>query len=98
MENGIRHMTNNSRPIKSPADMKGLKIRVMNNPVYVEMMKSLGASPTPMSLAELYSGMQAGVVDGQENPAVITSYSIHYTKLYEAGCPRANADRTHLPP
>ena len=69
MENGIRHMTNNTRPIKAPADMKGLKIRVMNNKVYVEMMKSLGASPTPMSLAELYSGMQAGVVDGQENPS-----------------------------
>lgn len=69
MENGIRHMTNNTRPIKAPTDMKGLKIRVMNNKVYVEMMKSLGASPTPMSLAELYSGMQAGVVDGQENPS-----------------------------
>ena len=69
MENGIRHMTNNARPIKTPADMKGMKIRVMNNKVYVEMMKSLGASPTPMALAELYSAMQAGVVDGQENPS-----------------------------
>ncbi len=69
MENGIRHMTNNTHPIKTPADMKGLKIRVMNNKVYVEMMKSLGASPTPMALAELYSAMQAGVVDGQENPS-----------------------------
>lgn len=69
MENGIRHMTNNTHPIKAPADMKGLKIRVMNNNVYVAMMKSLGASPTPMALAELYSAMQAGVVDGQENPS-----------------------------
>jgi TRAP-type transport system periplasmic protein len=69
MENGIRHMTNNKRPIKSPADMKGLKIRVMNNKVYVEMVKSLGASPTPMGLAELYSAMQQGTVDGQENPS-----------------------------
>lgn len=69
MENGIRHMTNNTRPIKTPADMNGLKIRVMNNKVYVEMMKSLGASPTPMALAELYSAMQVGVVDGQENPS-----------------------------
>ena len=69
MENGIRHMTNNTRPIKTPADRKGLKMRVMNNKVYVEMMKSMGASPTPMALAELYSGMQAGVVDGQENPS-----------------------------
>ena len=69
MENGIRHMTNNAHPVKTPADMKGLKIRVMNNKVYVEMMKSLGASPTPMALSELYSAMQAGVVDGQENPS-----------------------------
>jgi len=69
MENGIRHMTNNTRPIKTPADMKGMKVRVMNNKVYVEMMKSLGASPTPMALSELYSAMQSGVVDGQENPS-----------------------------
>lgn len=79
MENGIRHMTNNAKPIKSPADMKGLKIRVMNNKVYVEMMKALGASPTPMALAELYSGMQAGVVDGQENPAA----HIYTKRFYE---------------
>jgi tripartite ATP-independent transporter DctP family solute receptor len=69
MENGIRHLTNNTRPVKTPADMKGLKIRVMNNVVYVEMMKAMGASPTPMAFAELYSAMQQGTVDGQENPS-----------------------------
>jgi len=69
MENGIRHLTNNRRPVKSPSDMKGLKIRVMNNKVYVEMMKALGASPTPMAFSELYSAMQQGTVDGQENPS-----------------------------
>ena len=79
MENGIRHMTNNTRPIKTPADMKGLKIRVMNNKVYVEMIKALGASPTPMALAELYSAMQTGVVDGQENP----SAHIYTKRFYE---------------
>ncbi len=79
MENGIRHMTNNIRPIKTPADMKGLKIRVMNNKVYVEMMKALGASPTPMALAELYSAMQQGTVDGQENP----SAHIYTKRFYE---------------
>ena len=68
MENGIRHMTNNVRPIRTPADMKGLKMRVMNNKVYVEMMKALGASPTPMAFSELYSALQQGTVDGQENP------------------------------
>ena len=48
-ENGVRHMTNNKRPIKTPEDMKGLKMRVMEQPVYIEMMKALGASPTPMA-------------------------------------------------
>nr|WP_319515286.1 DctP family TRAP transporter solute-binding subunit [uncultured Cohaesibacter sp.] len=69
MENGIRHVTNNVRPIKEPADMEGLKIRVMTNKIFVEMMKSLGASPTPMAFSELYSAMQQGTVDGQENPS-----------------------------
>jgi len=69
MENGVRHMTNNVREIKTPEDMKGLKIRVQTNKIFVSMMKALGASPTPMSLGELYTAMQQGVVDGQENPA-----------------------------
>lgn len=69
MENGIRHLTNNVRPVHTPADMAGLKIRVMNNKVFVEMMKALGASPTPMAFGELYSAMQQGTVDGQENPS-----------------------------
>lgn len=69
MENGIRHLTNNIRPVNSPEDMKGLKIRVMNNKVYIEMIKALGASPTPMAFAELYSALQQGTVDGQENPS-----------------------------
>ncbi len=69
MENGIRHLTNNIHEVNSPADMKGLKIRVMTNKIYISMMKSLGASPTPMAFGELYSAMQQGVVDGQENPS-----------------------------
>lgn len=68
MENGVRHMTNNKRPIRVPADMAGLKIRVMEQPVYIEMMKALGASPTPMAFGELYTALQKGVIDGQENP------------------------------
>ena len=69
MENGIRHLTNNVRPVKSPEDMKDLKIRVMTNKIYIEMMKAMGASPTPIAFAELYSAMQQGTVDGQENPS-----------------------------
>lgn len=67
-ENGVRHMTNNKRPIKGPEDMKGLKVRVMEQPVYIDMMKSVGASPTPMAMSELYTALQKGVIDGQENP------------------------------
>ena len=67
-ENGVRHMTNNARPIVTPDDMKGLKFRVMEQPVYIEMMKALGASPTPMAMSELYTALQKGVIDGQENP------------------------------
>ena len=57
MENGIRHLTNNVREVKTPADMADLKIRVMNNKVYIEMIKALGASPTPMAFGELYSAI-----------------------------------------
>lgn len=69
MENGIRHLTNNKREVRTPEDMKGLKIRVMTNKIYIGMMKALGASPVPMAFDELYSAMQQGVVDGQENPS-----------------------------
>lgn len=68
MENGVRHMTNNKRLIRIPADMKGLKVRVMEQPVYIEMMKALDASPTPMAFGELYTALEKGVIDGQENP------------------------------
>ncbi|MEA4880028.1 MAG: DctP family TRAP transporter solute-binding subunit [Synergistaceae bacterium] len=68
-ENGVRHMTNNRNPIRKPEDMKGLKIRVMEQPIYIEMIKILGASPTPMAFGELFTALQQGVVDGQENPA-----------------------------
>jgi TRAP-type transport system periplasmic protein len=79
MENGIRHMTNNVREIKTPKDMKGLKIRVMPNKVYISMIKAMGGSPTPMALSELYSAMQQGTVDGQENP----SAHIYTKRFYE---------------
>lgn len=79
MENGIRHMTNNVRPIKSPDDLKGLKIRVQTNKIHVSMIKAMGGSPTPMNLSELYTAMQQGAVDGQENPAA----HIYTQRYYE---------------
>lgn len=67
--NGIRNMTNNARPITEPADLKGIKMRVMESPVFIDMFKYLGANATPMSFSELFTGLQQKTVDGQENPA-----------------------------
>jgi C4-dicarboxylate-binding protein DctP len=64
---GFRHYTNNKREIRTPADMRGLKIRTMNVPLHMQIVKDLGASPTPISWSELYTSLQTGVVDGQEN-------------------------------
>ncbi|MEB3101810.1 TRAP transporter substrate-binding protein [Ferviditalea candida] len=82
-ENGWRHMTNNVRPIKSAADVKGLKIRVLESPVYVSFVKALGATPTPIPFGELYSAMEQKVVDGQENPlAQITQNKFNEVQKY----------------
>jgi len=67
-ENGFRHITNNVRPIVTPADMKGIKIRVMENPLYIDMFKALGANPTPMAMGEVFTALQQKTVDAQENP------------------------------
>ena len=78
-EVGFRHFTNNVRPIKTPADMKGLKIRVQESKSWMELIKMLGGIPTPIAFGELYSALQQKVVDGQENP-IATIYSM---KFYE---------------
>jgi C4-dicarboxylate-binding protein DctP len=68
---GFRCFTNNKRPIKTPADLKGLKIRVMETPLFVTFVRSMGAGATPISFTELYTALQQGTVDGQENPVGI---------------------------
>jgi tripartite ATP-independent transporter DctP family solute receptor len=78
-EVGIRHLTNNVRPIRVPEDSKGLKIRVMESVVYIEMLKAWGAVATPMAFHELYTALQQNVVDGQENPTP----TIRSMKFYE---------------
>lgn len=65
---GQRHFTNDVRPIESPEDMEGLRIRTMEVPAHQLMVRRLGASPTPVAWTELYTALQTGVVDGQENP------------------------------
>jgi tripartite ATP-independent transporter DctP family solute receptor len=67
-ENGFRHITNNIRPIVRPDDLKGIKLRVPGGVWRVKMFKAYGANPSPMPLAEVYSALQSGVMDGQENP------------------------------
>lgn len=79
-ENGFRHTTNNKHVIKSPADFKGLKIRVPESKVYLEMIKALGGNPTPLAFGELFTALQNGAVDGQENP-ISQSYSSHFQEV-----------------
>jgi len=67
-ENGFRHATNNVRPIVKPEDLKGIKLRVPAGVWRVKMFRAYGASPSPLAFAEVYSALQAGVMDGQENP------------------------------
>jgi len=68
MSNGIRHMTNNKRPIKKMEDINGLKIRTPPSETYLATFRALGANATPLDIKELYQALQQGVVDGQENP------------------------------
>ncbi|MCS2608286.1 TRAP transporter substrate-binding protein [Halomonas dongshanensis] len=79
-ENGFRQLTNSARPIASPEDVagldvRGLSVRTMENPVHLAIWQTLGANPTPMAFGELFSAMEQGVVDGQENPwsTILTS-------------------------
>ncbi len=69
--NGPRSTTNNKHPLYTPDDLAGLKMRVMNSPVFITMYNTLGANATPMSFSELYTGLQQNVVDGQENPPTL---------------------------
>jgi tripartite ATP-independent transporter DctP family solute receptor len=67
-ENGFRNLTNNIRPVASMEDVKGMKIRTMENEIHLDAWKALGANPTPMAFTELFTAMQQGTIDGQENP------------------------------
>ena len=64
---GVRNIYTTNKPIMEPDDLKGLKIRVQTSPTNVKMLQALGASPTPMSFGEVYTGLQQGVIDGAEN-------------------------------
>lgn len=82
-ENGFREVTNSVRPIKSPKDLEGLKMRVAG-PMYIDVMEALGANPQQMQWTETFSALQQGVVDGQENPigAVIIPQRVYEVQTY----------------
>lgn len=79
MDNGIRHVTNNKRPVNTAADLKGMKLRTPADPVTVDIFQGLGAETQQIKFSELYIALQQGVVDGQENPLV----NIAASKLHE---------------
>jgi tripartite ATP-independent transporter DctP family solute receptor len=74
-ENGYRHITNNKRPINLPEDLKGIKLRVPEGKWRVKMFQAYGANPSPMKFSEVFTALQTGVMDGQENP---------FTQIYSA--------------
>jgi len=74
-ENGYRHITNSKRPINTPEDLKGIKLRVPEGKWRVKMFQAYGANPSPMKFSEVFTALQTGVMDGQENP---------YTQIYSA--------------
>jgi tripartite ATP-independent transporter DctP family solute receptor len=74
-ENGFRHITNNKRPINTPEDLKGVKLRTPKGEWRVKMFQLYGANPSPMAFSEVFTALQTGVMDGQENP---------YTQIWSA--------------
>ena len=79
-ENEFRDLTNSKRPIRKPEDLKGLKIRLMESPVYIDTFKQMGVNPVPMPFPEVYNALQQGVIDGQDNP-LYTSVLMKFTEV-----------------
>lgn len=89
---GFRGLSNSVKEVKTPADIKGLKIRCIESDMYLNMFKDIGANPTPMSFSEIYTALQQGTIDGQDNPPEITYTSKfsevqkYYTQLNHVMC------------
>ncbi|MCE4063370.1 TRAP transporter substrate-binding protein [Pandoraea sputorum] len=82
-ENGYRQITTSSRPINSPTDLKGLKIRVPTSPLWTSMFKAFDSSPTSINFAEVYSALQTHIVEAQENPlALLTTAKLYEVQKY----------------
>jgi TRAP-type transport system periplasmic protein len=78
-ENGFRHLTNSKRPVARLEDFKGLKVRTIQNPVFIDVFNTLGANATPMPFTEVFTALEAKAIDGQETPYT----NIHGNKFYE---------------
>jgi tripartite ATP-independent transporter DctP family solute receptor len=78
-ENGFRNVTNNKRPIVRAEDVAGLKIRTMQNTLYIDLFGGLGANPVPMAVSELFTALESRAVDAQENPYTV----VHAQKFYD---------------
>ena len=84
-ERGFRNLTNNKRPVNKPEDVVGLKIRLMQNPIYVDSFKALGANAVPMAWTEALTALQQKTIDGQENPLnVIVAFKLYESQKYLA--------------
>ena len=82
-ERGFRNLTNSQREVRSPADIDGLRIRVMENPAYTDTFRELGANAIPMAWTEALTAMQQGTIDGQENPVgVVHSFRLNETQTH----------------
>lgn len=92
-DNGFRQITNDVRPIVVPADLEGLKIRTPTSKQRVEMFNTLGANATPLSFGEVYSALDQGTIDGQENPANV----VDTAKLYEVQDFMSLSNHVYLP-
>ncbi|MFK7891408.1 MAG: TRAP transporter substrate-binding protein [Granulosicoccus sp.] len=92
-DNGFRQITNAKRPIVVPADLEGLKIRTPTSRQRVEMFNTLGANATPLSFGEVYSALDQGVIDGQENPAQV----VDSAKLFEVQSYMSLSNHVYLP-
>ncbi|MBN9655110.1 TRAP transporter substrate-binding protein [Halobacillus sp. GSS1] len=92
-ENGFRDLTNSERAVASVDDFDGLKIRTMENDLHLDAFKALGANPTPMAFTELFTAMQQGTVDGQENPYA----TIYLQKFYEVQDHVSNTHHIYSP-
>jgi tripartite ATP-independent transporter DctP family solute receptor len=79
-ENEFRDLTNSKRPVRKPEDLSGLKIRVIESPVFIDTFKALGANPTPLPFPEIYNALQQKVIDGQDNP-IFTSLMMKFIEV-----------------